>query len=139
MLFPALLLFFITLIIGGIQFFVVSSGLKSGWRLNAPSVIVEKIKSRNRAVLIVVFVLVSLSVVVEAVYEDYSYWIVNQQTYLLPVPVPEWALIYTSVGSLSWLLYLVILLGALLGCVFGSWFAAKQYSLLRAVKPFSLV
>ena len=139
MLFLFLLLLLIALIFGAIQFFFVGSRLKTEWRLNAPSVIVEKIKSRNRSIMLVLGVLVILSMVIEALLEDYSYWLVNQQTYLIAPPVPEWALTYTSVGSISWLMHLFILLGALLGCICGSWFASRQYSLLRNVGPFSLV
>lgn len=139
MLFLFLLLLLLALIFGAIQFFVVGSRLKSEWRLNAPSVIVEKIKSRNRSIMLVLGVLVILSMVIEALLEDYSYWLVNQQTYLISSATPEWGLVYTSLGSISWLTHLVILLSALLGCTGGSWFASKQYSLLRNVGPFSLI
>ena len=139
MLFEFILLLVISLLIGGVQYLATSSNLKSGWRLNAPSVIIEKIKSRNRAVLIVVLVLVSLSSFVEAVFEDYSYWLVNLQNFLLSAPVPEGAISFTSVGSISWLTYLTVLIGTVLGCVFGSSFAAKQYAILRGVKSFSLM
>lgn len=139
MLFLFLLFLLVALIIGATQFFVVGSRLKSEWRLNAPSVIVGKVKSRNRLIMLVVVVLLLLSLVIEAMLEDYSYWLVDQQMYLIPPPVPEWGLAYSSMGSISWLLYLFLLLGALSGCVYGSWFATRQYSLLRNVKPFSLI
>ena len=110
------------------------------WRMGrgltgaGPARVGAALTSRNRAVLLFFAVVLVITAVMEALIPDVSLALENLQYAVGDVVASEPVLVYdTANGSVSWGLYLGILLGALGGLVAGTMAAARRYPVLRGL------
>lgn len=130
-------------------FFLLLFGAAYGltvWRMNGglsgagPARVGAALKSRNRAILLFFVVVLVITAVMEALIPDVSLALENLQYAVGDLVESEPALVYdTDNGSVSWGLYLGILLGALGGLVAGTMTAARRYPVLRGLGPRDVV
>jgi amino acid transporter len=114
--------------------------LRSDWQLDGPREISDRLRRRNRTVLVVFLCIALLIAFLEMVVTDYSFWIQDlQATPLLGGGAPLWAVPSVANGSFSWLLYLCLAVGVLGGLLVGTIAAIRKYTILSEVGVLKIV
>ena len=124
-------------------FFLLLAGIAAGltvWRVggrgagDGPARIGSALRSRNRAVMLFFVVVLVVMAVLEALVTDVSIAMEDLQYRIGDMANADPALIYeTANGSVSWGLYLAVLLGALGGLAVGTYLATRRYPVLRGL------
>ncbi len=126
------LLFFLLLL--GVAFALTVVRMGGGLSGAGPARVGASLRGRNRAILLFFLVVVVVAAVLEALVPDVSLALENLQYAVGDLVESEPSLVYqTANGSVSWGLYLGILLGAFGGLAAGTIAAARRYPILRGL------
>lgn len=98
--------------------------LKS-YALAGPDTVAGMLASRNRVVLYVLLAILAIFALFEALVYDLSLGIQDLPYRLLGVQLPAWSVIVVGNGTVSWGLYLSIVLGVLVGLPLGTLLACR--------------
>lgn len=137
---PFAFFLFAFLLTGIIAFALLSWRMDRSWSREQPSVVSSRLRTGNRILALVALLLLVFLAVMEMLIPSVSYWVVESQYWVGDRLVQE--LTYNDevgAGSLSWGLYLGILLGILGGNVAGQYLAIRRYPVLRGITLRSLI
>ena len=126
------LLFFLVLL--GVAYGLTVRGMSGSLRAAGPARAAAAFRTRNRAILLFTVVVLVVTAVLEALIPDVSGAIEGLQYAVGDLVETDPALVYeTANGTVSWGLYLAILLGTLGGLAAGTTVAARRYPVLRGL------
>ena len=126
------LLFFLFLL--GVAFALTVVAMGGRLAGAGPARVGAVLRGRNRAILLFFGVVLVITAVLEALIPDVSLAMENLQYAVGDLVASEPALIYvTASGSVSWGLYLAVLLGVFGGLAAGTIAAARRYPVLRGL------
>ncbi len=133
---PALSFLLFFLLLFGIGYGLTVRRMSGRGQADGPARIGAALRSRNRAVVLFFLVVLVILAVLEALVTDVSEAIEDLQYSVgdLVASDPVW--IYeTGNGTVSWGLYLAILIGAFAGVALGTYLATRRYPVLRGLGP----
>jgi hypothetical protein len=126
------LLFF--LVLAGIAYTLTTLRMGGRGAADGPARVGAALRARNRAVMLFFAVVLVVLAVLEALVTDVSVAMEDLQYSVGDLVNADPALIYeTGNGSVSWGLYLAVLLGALGGLAVGTYVATRRYPVLRGL------
>ena len=127
----AIALFLVFLIFFGLTFVLTGSAMNGPWSSEGPARISASLKRRNRLLLVGVLAVLAVVILLEFVLYDFHSALVDLQ-----YSIGEAFGYYEgSNGGFSWLLYLMVFLGTLLGVVFGSLVSVRRFAITRGLGP----
>ena len=131
---PLLTFLLLFLLLFGVAFALTATAMGGRLAGAGPARVGAALRGRNRAVLLFFLVVLVVTAVLEALLPDVSLAMENLQYAVGDLVASEPALIYvTGSGSVSWGLFLAVLLGALGGLAAGTVTAARRYPVLRGL------
>jgi hypothetical protein len=124
---------------GMLAFFVTRMRLSSEWRRAGPKPIADALERRNRALLLVLGIILVVVAFFEAIVPTIAYAVQDIQADTIGESLPAWALLEVGNGSISWLLYLAVLAGITAGITFGTLRALRIFPELGAVGALDVI
>jgi len=121
-----------------LAFFFTRRRLRSDLRRAGPKPIADTLERRNRVLLLVLVGILAVLALFEALVPAIAYAMQDFQENLGP-SLPAWVLWEIGSGSISWMLYLAVLLGVLSGLTFGTLQALRNYPELGGVRALDVI
>ena len=131
---PALSFLFFFAVLFGLGYALTAMRMGGTGNADGPARVGAALRSRNRAVVLFFVVVLLILAVLEALITDVSEAIEDLQYRVGDMVSTDPMWIYeTGNGTVSWGLYLAILVGALAGVVLGTFVATRRYPVLRGL------
>lgn len=131
---PSLYFLLFFLVLAGVAYGLTVRGMGGPLLAAGPSRVGGAIRTRNRSVLLFTVVVLVVTAVLEALLPAVSEGVLGLQYAFGDLVDADPALVYeTANGTVSWGLYLAVLLGVLGGLAAGTMAAVRRYPILRGL------
>ena len=131
---PALSFLFFFVVLFGLGYALTAMRMGGRGQADGPARIGAALRARNRAVVLFFVVVLLILAVLEALVTDVSEAVEDLQYSVgdLVSSDPVW-IYQTGNGTVSWGLYLAVLVGAFAGVALGTYVATRRYPVLRGL------
>ena len=136
---PFVFFLLFALVWAGVTYAATTRAMSGPWQRDEPAAVARRLRARNRTVLVATLVAVVLVAAMEILIPAASDAVQDLQYGVGDATGSDLALFtLTGNGSLSWGLYLAILLGTAAGLVGGTVAAVAKYPILRGISRVSI-